>query len=88
MGRIIKHFPTTLLEPLFGHLGCVRCHNVMDDDDTKAESSWFLSLKPPLTLSSMLQQHQMALIWEEGWPCEKSLVGTMTKCLHALEVSL
>jgi len=44
--RILKHFPSTLREPLLGHLGCVACHNVMDDDDdAKAGPSQFLSSK-------------------------------------------
>jgi hypothetical protein len=45
VGGILKHFPSTLLEPLFSYLGCVGCHNVMDGDNTKAESFWFLSSK-------------------------------------------
>ena len=47
MRRILKHLPSTLREPLLGHLGCVVCHKVMDDDDDDAKvgPSWFLSSK-------------------------------------------
>jgi hypothetical protein len=48
---------------------------------------FFLQKNPP-TLASVLQQHQLSLIWEERWPSRESLAGTVSNCLNAFAVPL
>lgn len=52
---MLQHLPSVVVEPLFGHLGCVDCCIVMKGDDALVEPSMHLS-SDIFFQSSVLQQ--------------------------------